>query len=206
MIVNPLTAVALFELCQQHPAAVHSAGASQLGKMLLRLAKDAGYPLIHLVRREEQRQELLKLGAEIVLDTSQPDFEAKFRAESARLKATLLLDAIAGPVGKLMAAMPDKSRAYVYGGLSAQPCGDIDPVGLIFRQQSVEGFWLTPWLMGKNLLGKMGATNRVQKLIAAGVFKSQVRARLRLEDAVTGLLDYQAHMSEGKVLICPQLR
>lgn len=206
MIVNPLTAVALFELCQQHPAAVHTAGASQLGRMLLRLAKDSGYPLIHLVRRAEQKQELLKLGADTVLVTSEPDFEERYRELCSRLKATLLLDAIAGPVGKLLAAMPDKSRAYVYGGLSGEECRDIDPIGLIFRQHSVEGFWLTPWLMQKSLPAKLLTTSRVQKLIASGVFGSQVRARLSLDGAVAGLLDYQARMSEGKVLICPQLR
>lgn len=206
MIVNPLTALALFESCQPHRAAVHTAGASQLGRMLLRLAKDAGYPLIHLVRRDEQKQELLKLGAQYVLDTSNPEFETQYQQECARLGATLLIDAIAGPVGKLLKLMPDGSSASVYGGLSQQSCGEIDPLDLIFRQQSVKGFWLTPWLMNKSLLGKLLTTNRAQKLITSGVFSSQVRARLRLEDAVSGLLDYQQRMSEGKVLICPQLR
>ena len=206
LIVNPLTAVALFELCQQHRAAVHTAGASQLGRMLLRLARDSGYPLIHLVRRQEQKQELLTLGANTVLVTSEPDFEERYRELCSRLQATLLLDAIAGPVGKLLSGMPDKSRAYVYGGLSGEACGDIDPLDLIFRQHRIEGFWLTPWLMRKNLLGKLATSNRVQKLIASGVFGSQIRARLKLEDAVTGLLDYQQRMSEGKVLICPHQR
>ncbi len=60
--------------------------------------------------------------------------------------------------------------------------------------------------MNKSLLGRLSVLNRVQKLIAAGAFASQVRARLRLEDAALGLLDYQQRMSDGKALICPQRR
>lgn len=203
LIVNPLTAVALFEACRKHPAAVHSAGASQLGRMLIRLAQDAGYPLINLVRRAGQREPLLAYGAEIVLDTSAPGFEETFRRECAQRRATLLLDAIAGPVGKLLALMPDGTRAMVYGGLSQQDCSDLDPVDLIFRAQSIEGFWLSRWLMPKSLLAKVALSNRAQALIAGGTFRSDVRARLKLDDAVAGLLDYQQRMSEGKVLICP---
>jgi NADPH:quinone reductase-like Zn-dependent oxidoreductase len=209
LIVNPLTALALFDKCvsEGHRAAVHSAGASQLGRMLIRLANDSGYPLINLVRREDQRQLLLGLGAKIVLDTSRPDFIETFKSEAARLGATLLLDAVAGPmVGQLLKVMPDGSKASVYGGLSQQACGEIDPIDLIFHGKSVEGFWLTPWLQGKNLLGKLKVTGQVQKLIAAKVFGSEIRARLKLDQVKEGLLDYQRHMSEGKVLICPGLR
>lgn len=208
LIVNPLTALALFDKClvENHRAAVHTAGASQLGRMLIRLANDRGYPLINLVRREEQRQLLLGLGAKIVLDTSRPDFLETFRAETAKLGATLLIDAVAGPmVGQLLSAMPDGSKAAVYGGLSQQACGEIDPIGLIFRGKSVEGFWLTPWLQSKSLLGKLKVTGQVQKLLASKAFESQIRARLSLDRAREGLLDYLRHMSEGKVLICPGL-
>jgi len=209
MIVNPLTAIALFDKCvsEGHKAAVHTAGASQLGRMLIRLANDHNYPLINLVRREDQRQLLMGLGAKIVLDTSRSDFIETFKGQTARLNATLLLDAVAGPgVGQLLQLMPDRSKAAVYGGLSLQACGEIDSIGLIFRQQSVEGFWLTPWLMKKSLLGKLGASNRVQKLITAKAFHSEVRARIKLANIREGLLDYQQRMSEGKVLISPGLR
>jgi len=39
------------------------------------------------------------------------------------LGATILFDAVAGELtGKIMKAMPNKSKAYVYGVLSMAPC------------------------------------------------------------------------------------
>ena len=49
------------------------------------------------------------------------------------LGATILFDAVAGELtGKIMKAMPNKSKAYVYGALSMAPC-QIGADDLIFR-------------------------------------------------------------------------
>lgn len=42
----------------RHKALIHTAAASSLGKMLLRLALNERIPLICIVRREEQEQKL----------------------------------------------------------------------------------------------------------------------------------------------------
>ena len=61
MIVNPLTATGLLDTAKRHGhrAAVHTAAASQLGRMILAMAKRSDYPVIHVVRRGAQ-VELLK--------------------------------------------------------------------------------------------------------------------------------------------------
>jgi NADPH2:quinone reductase len=49
-----------------------------LGRMLIRLFKENGIPLVNVVRREEQVQMLKeKHGAEYVLNSTDPDFESK---------------------------------------------------------------------------------------------------------------------------------
>src|SRR5690606_33818110 len=47
LIINPMTALALLKTAQRggHRAAVHTASASQLGRILLMLASDANFPL-----------------------------------------------------------------------------------------------------------------------------------------------------------------
>jgi NADPH:quinone reductase-like Zn-dependent oxidoreductase len=208
MIANPITALVLFDLCRKggHRAAIHSAGASQLGRMLTRLAAEAGYPLINLVRRDELIAPLKQLGAQIVLNMTSPGFDEELRKHATELGATIVLDAVSGPMlRRVMKAMPLRSRAIVYGSLSESDA-PLDPHDLIFREQSVEGFWLSTWIANKSLFTKMRLSNQVQKRIAAGTFGSEVRARLKLADVRSGLLDYQRHMSEGKILICPGLR
>lgn len=206
LIINPLTALALFEKCVKggHRAGLHTAGASQLGRMLARLAVRRRFPMIHIVRREEQIEQLKVLGAEVVLNSEHEDFYETLRRESERLGATIVLDAVAGPMtGRVLKAMPAGSKAVVYGVLANQACGEIDPADLIFRDQRIEGFWLTRWLLGKGMIGRMRLTSHAQKLIAMGVLDSKVRARLSFDEVRPGLRDYYRRMSEGKVLICP---
>ncbi|NTV42299.1 MAG: zinc-binding dehydrogenase [Syntrophobacteraceae bacterium] len=208
LIVNPLTAVGLFDKVTRgrHRAAIVTAGASQLGRMLARLAASRGLTIIHVVRREEQAALLGKLGAQVVLNGEREDFEASLQREAQRLKATIALDAVAGPAaGRLLKAMPAGSELVVYGMLSNEPCGGIDPHDLIFEGKRVTGFWLTPWLMNMGFLGRMHLVGKVQRLIADGVLDSTVHRRLRLDEVQEGLLEYSRRMSSGKALICPRM-
>src|SRR6478735_3786557 len=70
-IVNPLTAVALLETARNagHRAAVHTVGAGQLGCMMLTIAADMNYPVIHMVRRDAQVEMLKSRGAKHVLNS-----------------------------------------------------------------------------------------------------------------------------------------
>jgi NADPH2:quinone reductase len=208
LVINPLTALALLERCTKgnHRAAVHTAGASQLGRMLVRLAASRRLPMIHIVRRDEQVEALKALGAEVVLNCEREGFDEALRHECERLTATIALEAVAGAMtSRLLKAMPRGSTAIVYGVLSNEPCRDIDPYDLIFRGQRVEGFWLTPWLLGKGMIGRIRITGQAQKLIAGGVLDSTIRARLGFDQVRPALRDYHHRMSEGKVLICPDV-
>ena len=53
--VNPLTAIGMLDKAKQYKAqaVIQTAAASQLGRMIVRLAREDGVPLINIVRREE---------------------------------------------------------------------------------------------------------------------------------------------------------
>ncbi|MBM4092724.1 MAG: zinc-binding dehydrogenase, partial [Planctomycetes bacterium] len=158
LIVNPLTAIGLLDTARRgrHPAAVHTAGASQLGRMLIALARDADYPMIHVVRREAQAELLRSLGAAHVLNSADPDFAARLEADCAKLRATIAFEAVAGPMtGTVLNAMPAGSAVCVYGDLSNEPCGGINPIDVIFREKTVSGFYLGKWLRSRGLLGSL---------------------------------------------------
>jgi len=206
LIVNPMTAMGLLETARRgkHRAAVHTAGASQLGRMLIAMARDADYPLINVVRREPQVQLLRSLGAEHVLNMTTEDFPEQLRERCAALSATIAFEAVAGDTtGVVLNALPAGSTVYVYGALSEQACGAINPVGLIFHRKTVTGFYLADWIKQRGLWGTLRAARRVQKLLAAGRIETKVQRRLALDDAREGLQHYVDHMTDGKVLLKP---
>ena len=70
MIVNPITALAMFDIVRDEgeKAFVLTTGASQLGKLIIGLAKEEGFRPIAIVRRDDQIPLLEKMGAAHVLN------------------------------------------------------------------------------------------------------------------------------------------
>lgn len=203
LIINPLSAVALLDIARRggHRAAVHTAGASQLGRMLLAMADR---PLINIVRREAQVELLQSLGANCVLNSSDPDFAEKLGDVCTKLNATIAFDAVAGPMtGTLLKAMPARSSVYVYGALSEKTCGSIDPIDLLFHDKTVRGFYLANWIRSHSRLKIFRLARHAQKLLIEGQIETKIQGRTSLDEAVGGLKRYVGQMTEGKVLIVP---
>jgi len=206
LIINPLTAMGLLDTAKRrgHHAAVQTAAASQLGRMILAMAKKASYPILHVVRRDAQVELLESMGAEHVLNSSQEGFPEQFQAACAHLGATAAFEAIGGELtGNIFNLMPQGSTVYVYGALSGEPCGNIDTIDLIFQDKSVRGFYLGDWLRCRGMLGTLRAAGRVQRLLIGGAIKTTVQRRLTLDEVTDGLVQYTGRMTEGKVLILP---
>jgi NADPH:quinone reductase len=206
LIINPMTAIGLLSIAREggHRAAVHTAAASQLGRMLLSLAVDIKFPLIHVVRRNAQVELLKSRGATYVLNSSSEGFGQELKDLCKRLEATTAFEAIAGEMtGTLTNAMPTGSTVYVYGALSEQACGNIDPVELIFHNKSITGFYLGAWLRHRGILSVLRTARRIQRMFIDGRIQNTVRRRLGLDEVIDGLEEYVESMSEGKMLICP---
>lgn len=208
-IINPMTAVALLETAKRagHVAAVHTAGASQLGRMMLPIAADMGYPLINLVRRDGQEELLKSLGAKYVINTSRESFVAELKELSAKLSATAAFEAIAGDMtGIVLNALPPASTVYLYGALSQSPCASIDPIEIVFHKKSLTGFFLGNWMEQRGKLGVIRAASKVQRLLIDGRIATTIQRRLTLDEAAHGMQQYVANMTDGKVLITPHGR
>jgi NADPH:quinone reductase-like Zn-dependent oxidoreductase len=204
LIVNPMTAWALLDIAKRggHRAVVQSAAASALGRMIFRFGQRLGITVISVVRRHEQVDLLQALGAKYVINSSAPDFEEHLRQLSQQLQVSLALEAVSGEIsGYILRALPKGAKMIVYGAISEQAC-QVDPRSLIFDGKRLEGFWLAEWARRKSMLGQIRAAMQVQKFLASDL-KTEVRTRLPLEDAVKGLQQYAAQMTEGKILLVP---
>ena len=175
--VNPLTALSFVETMkmENHSAIVHTAAASNLGQMLVKICQSDGIPLVNIVRKEEQVEILKGIGAEYVCNTSDPDFMESLINALVETGATLGFDATGGGnggelPGQILTAMElaanknseqysrygseTYKQVYIYGGLDRTPTVLTRAYGMSW---GLGGWLLTP------MLGKIGM-ERVQEM------------------------------------------
>jgi len=220
--VNPLTALSFVEVMRRdgHTALVHTAAASNLGQMLVRICKEDGVPLVNVVRSPAQVALLKSIGAEYVVDTSTESFLDDLVNAIEATGATIAFDAIGG--GKLgsqiLSAMEQvanhKAEAYsrygsnspkhlhIYGALDMSPTILNRNFGFTW---DVSGFLLMPFLE------KIGHHNadRLRTRVRDGLtttFASSYKAKVTLEQALTRecVLEYNARRTGEKFLVLPQ--
>ncbi len=219
--VNPLTALSFTETMRYHghSALVHTAAASSLGQMLVKICQADGIPLVNIVRNDAQVALLKGIGAEHVVDSSKDSFLDDLTAAIDATKATMAFDAIGGGklVSQILGVMEQvansgaaysrygsnaEKRAFIYGALDLSPTVLTRNFGFVW---DVSGWLLTPWMgkLGPEIVDKMRA--RVLAEITT-TFASHYKARVSLEQALTkdAVLEYNARRTGEKYLITPQ--
>ena len=223
--VNPLTALSFIETMkmENHSAIVHTAAASNLGQMLVKICKDDGIPLVNIVRKQEQVDILKNIGAEYVCNTSDPDFMKTLVKAVAETGATLGFDATGGGnngelPGQILSAMEvaanknskEYSRygsetykqVYIYGGLDQTPS--------ILKRSYGMSWGLGGWLLTP-MLGKIGMDKfqtmraRIAKEIKT-TFASTYIQEISLEEMLQPEIinSFAKHKTGNKYLVNPQ--
>jgi NADPH:quinone reductase len=203
--VNPLTSYALLELAKSKNSTgvVQTASGSALGKMIIRLAKGRNLPLLNIVRREDQIEQVKAEGAEYVLNSSSANFDKEFIKLSRKLKINYFIDAVGGEVAtKIFHLSPAETNMVSYGNLSEEAL-NLQPGVFIFQKKTIEGFWLSFWI---NSLSPevFSAHSKEAQLLLKSYFKSDVNKRFKLESGFEAIEYYKNNMSAGKILIKPE--
>ena len=148
MKVNAATAYLLltnFTKLKKNSWVIQNAPLSNVGRMVIQLAKGLGIRTVNLVRRESAISEVLELGGDLAFETNE-EFSQKVRQELGRAKITLAFDAVGGASTEALASCcADKSKIITYGMLSAEPC-QLRPERVVFQQMEHVGFWLSKLL------------------------------------------------------------
>ena len=107
--VNPLTALGMVETMrmEDHTALVHTAAASNLGQMLVKICLNENIQLVNIVRKEEHVTLLKDLGAKHVCNSSQDTFMHDLIQALIETGATIGFDATGGGklAGQILTAM-----------------------------------------------------------------------------------------------------
>ncbi|MEL6424854.1 MAG: zinc-binding dehydrogenase, partial [Pseudomonadota bacterium] len=204
-IVNPITAMAMFDLVRKSggESFILNAAGSQLGKLLIALGRDEGIKPIAVVRRSEQVEALKALGAAEVLVTSDPAMAKAVPGVMRALKPRILLDAVGDQAtADLFFSMPNRATWVNYGKLSTEPPQLTQLGQLIFQHKTITGFWLTRWFQEtpKEEIAKVIA--EVQERFVTGKWTTDVNAVVPLADAMAEL-PKALKRTDGKVFIKP---
>ena len=116
--VNPLTALGMVATMREegHSALLHTAAASNLGQMLVKICLKDQVPLVNVVRKAENVELLKSLGAQHVLNSSDDDFMESLIAVLTQTNATIGFDATGGgKLGGLILTAMEAAQAAVEG-------------------------------------------------------------------------------------------
>jgi len=219
--VNPLTALGMVETMrlEGHKALVHTAAASNLGQMLVKICQKDGVPLVNIVRKQDHVDLLKSIGAEHVCNSSAPDFMERLTDALVATGATIAFDAtgggrLAGQILTCMEAALNRTakefsrygstthkQVYIYGGLDRSPTELNRSFGMAW---SIGGWLLTPFLQ------KIGpaAAQKLRERVAAEIkttFASSYTQVVSLREALSleAIGVYGAQATGQKYLVAP---
>ncbi len=202
-VVNPITAWAMFEKVKDSGAKsfIVTAAFSQLGKLMMGLAKDEGIVGIGIIRKESQVAHLKALGARHVLVQSNPDFTQQLAALMKSDKPRFLIDSVANQLSAdIFAMMPARARWIIYGKMDDAAPTLTEPGQFIFMDKKIEGYWLAQWFKSASLIDKLRTIRAVQDRFISGAWKTEVVATVKLKDAMADL-PAALKLGDGKVMI-----
>jgi NADPH2:quinone reductase len=219
--VNPLTSLAMTEVMRRegHTALIHTAAASNLGQMLVKICAKDGIPLVNVVRSPAQAALLHGIGAVHVADSSQPDFIDTLIAMIVETGATIAFDAIGGGrlAGQLLTCMEAAAvkrmttysrygsdsfkQVYIYGGLDVAPTTLNRNFGFSW---ALGGFLLTPFLVKIGPDAVQALKDRVVAELTT-TFASHYTHEISLVEALRPevFANYNRRATGEKFLICP---
>ncbi|GAM99953.1 possible NADH oxidoreductase [alpha proteobacterium U9-1i] len=219
--VNPLTSLAFTEVMRRdgHTALVHTAAASNLGQMLVKICAKDAIPLVNIVRSAEQVALLKGIGANYVLDSTSDSFVEDLISALTETGATLGFDAIGGGklAGQILGAMEAAAtkrmatysrygsdtfkHVYIYGGLDMNPTTLTRGFGFSW---SLSGFLLTPFMAKAEPQVVARMRKRVVDELTT-TFKSHYSHQISLAEALdpTVLAAFNAKRTGEKYLIRP---
>ena len=148
-----------------HSGLVHTAAASNLGQMLVKICSKDAVPLVNIVRKPDQEELLRSLGAVHVLNSASPSFATDLVEALKATSATLAFDATGGGTlaSQILSGMEEAAsstaaeysrygstvhkQVYIYGGLDTSPTTLVRNFGMAW---GLGGWLLTQFLQSSD--------------------------------------------------------
>ncbi len=201
--VNPASAIAMVRHVLRVPEGewlLQSAAGSELGRMIIRLARRDGIKTLNVVRRREAVDELKAIGGDAVISSADGPIEEQVRRIVPR-GVKFAIDPVGGATGTaVFNSMGDESRMLVYGTLSGEPI-QIDPRLMIGGRRVLEGFWLGHWMRQRSIPAALLVFREIAKLIRSGILATDIGAKFSMDSVGDAANLAVSTGRKGKVLL-----
>ena len=201
--VNPMTAYGMLEISglTENQWLLVTAGASAFGKLAIQMAKEKGIKVAVTVRRDEQKEMLQQLGADLVINTEKEKLQ-KVLFEKIPEGVDVVFDAVGGTLGaRALACLKSKGLMLVFGLLSLENIS-LNSGLLIFKEITIKGFWLSTWIENLDANSRNSAFKVVFGHLMSEKVKVDVQEIFQLDQYKEALEAYEQAGRNGKILLC----
>ena len=177
------------------------AGASGVGTVAIQLAKAWGARVIATASTQEKLDLCRSLGADVVINYTEQDFEEAVNEQSGGAGVELILECVGGPVlEKSLRCVASYGRMITYGNASGTPASL--PAGEIFAaNRTVIGFSIGRSPQGR--LDHQAAMSEIFPLLADGKARLVVDQVLPMSEVAAAHRHLAGRGTRGKVILRP---
>lgn len=207
-VINPASAI----LMVRHVLAVpkgewllQSAAGSELGRMIIRLAKRDGIRTANVIRRREAAAELETLGADAIIVSTEGPIDEQVRRMIDPEGVKYAIDPVVGETGtQIFKALHEDGRMLVYGSLTGEPIrvGE-DPRFILAGRRILEVYWLGYWLPRLDSPQREQLGRDIVQLMRDGIVETSPGRKCSLEQISDAVAQAEQKGRRGKVYLVP---
>lgn len=207
-IINPASAIHMVRHVLAVPPGewlLQSAAGSELGRMVIRLAKRDGIRTVNVVRRHEAAAELERLGADAVIVSTAGPIDEQVRNIVGPEGVKYAIDPVVGETGtQMFKALHEEGRMLVYGSLTGEPIrvGE-DPRYILAGRRILEVYWLGYWWPRLQPSLRQQLAQDIVTLMREGIIETSPGRKYSLDEIDEAVAEAESIGRKGKVLLVP---
>ncbi len=205
LIAMPFSAISLLEFLNVNAGdwIIQNTANGAVGKTVAMLAKARGVHSVNLVRRDAGIEELAALGIANVVSTAKEGWKKGVHDLTGGMPLRAAVDSIGGTAsGDLAELLGEKGLLVSFGSMKGEPM-QLSSGSLIFKQQTVKGFWGSKVSAAMPGAQKARLVGELLRLVASGELKLPTQAVFSLENVSEAVQASLAPGKAGKVLLRP---
>lgn len=207
--INPGSALAMVRYILAVPKGewlLQSAAGSELGRMIIKLARHDGIRTINVARRHASIADLEQLGADAVIASDDGPIDEQVRRIVGSQGVKYAIDPVAGETGtQIYQALSDDGHMLVYGSLTSEPIRvGADPRFILAGNRVLEVYWLGYWLQGLDDATRRNLFDEIVTLMREGVLGTVGARTFSLDEIKVAVTQAEAPGRKGKVLLSPE--
>ncbi len=203
LIAMPLSALMLLEFLnlQYGQWVIHNAANGAVGKTLAILAANRGINTINIVRSDEAKNELTKMGIKNNVSTDDEDWQDQVKAIVGDQRIIAAIDAVGGEAsGELQSLLGEGGTIVAFSALSGDPMA-LNSGQLIFNKITAKGFWGTDTSVNMNQKNKQRLINELIDRATDGKLQLPVDSTYDLSEVTKAVSKDVQSNKNGKILL-----